>query len=412
MLFTQRTDSVEAINASIGNVSLPMHPALQKRMFDLSNNTSPFKEGVVKYTPTVGLEETNQAFKNIIAASGFDTTNLYTQITDGGSQAMELLLMGIGGEAGKNERPLLLLDAAYTNYSAIAQRLGRKTVSITRELNNDGTFSLPTTKEIKQAIIEHNPAALLVIPYDNPTGQYIDLEQFTSIAKICVQHNIWLVSDEAYRELHYTNKKTSSIWGIDTEVVPEIRGKRISIESASKVWNACGLRIGALVTDNEQFHTKAVAENTANLCSSAIGQYIFGALAHESVDALQEWFKTQRNYYQPLLATVSSELQQLLPGIIVSQPEASLYSVVDVKNIVSDDFDAADFISYCAREGKVTVDDHEMTLLVSPMSGFYAHGGPTNPGRTQMRISYVEPIEKIKAIPKVFAELLKAYIER
>ena len=71
--------------------------------------------------------------------------------------------------------------------------------------------------------------------------------------------------EEAYRELFYVKKRTSSIWGVTDREVSGIEGKRISIETASKVWNACGLRIGALVTDSPEFHYKSVAEATANL---------------------------------------------------------------------------------------------------------------------------------------------------
>ena len=83
--------------------------------------------------------------------------------------------------------------------------------------------------------------------------------------------------------------------------MPGITGRRISIETAVKVWNACGLRIGALVTDNEEFHARAVAENTASLCSNVIGQYIFGALADESHADLQAWYAKQREYYRAML---------------------------------------------------------------------------------------------------------------
>ena len=72
---------------------------------------------------------------------------------------------------------------------------------------------------------------------------------------------------------------------------------RISIESASKVWNACGLRIGGIITDNHEFHTKSISEYTANLCANNIGQYIFGALALESKSQIKKWYSNQNSYY-------------------------------------------------------------------------------------------------------------------
>ena len=135
--------------------------------------------------------------------------------------------------------------------------------------------------------------------------------------------------------------------------MPGITGRRISIESASKIWNACGLRTGALVTDNPNFHQQAVAENTANLCANVIGQYIFGALLHESKEQLQAWFQKQRDYYRQMANTVTSGLKREVPELIVSIPHASLYTVVDVRNIFGENFDATDFVMYCARQGAV-----------------------------------------------------------
>lgn len=411
--FSQRKDNVTAINTAIGNVSLPMHPAMQERMFNLNDDNSPFKNGVVKYSATVGMEETNKAFLNIIAASNFETNNLFSQVTDGGSQAMELIIIGTCGPAGINEKPLMLLDAAYTNYAAMAERLGRKTVSVSRKLQKDGNFAMPNFTKIEASIEKNNPGALVVIPYDNPTGQFIDLENMAKLAKLCVKHNIWLISDEAYRELHYTDKKTSSIWGVTEEMAPGITGRRISIESTSKVWNACGLRIGAIITDNEQYHQKSVAENTANLCSSVIGQYIFGSITHETHQDLQEWFVKQREYYYGMLEKLTLELKEKLPGVIVSSPEASIYSVVDVREIVPKNFDADNFVDYCSTKGSVKIGDENLTLLVSPMAGFYTvEENQPNPGKTQMRIAYVESPENMAKVPVLFTQLLKIYLNQ
>src|SRR3989338_795666 len=172
--FAKRTVKPEAINVAIGNVSLPMHPAMQERKSAPDAEDSPFKDGVMKYSPTVGFEETNKAFLNIIASSGFKTEKLYSQITVGGSQAMELLILGVCGPAGTREEPLLLIDPAYTNYKAMAERAGRATISIQRHLQENGKFTLPEIKGIEKIIREHKPGAMLVIPYDNPTGQFYD----------------------------------------------------------------------------------------------------------------------------------------------------------------------------------------------------------------------------------------------
>jgi len=410
--FLKRKDAVEAINVAIGNVSLPMHPAMVRRLADLQAEGSPFQTGAVRYTPTAGMEETREAFRHIIASSGFAAEGLHVQITDGGSQAMELVILGVCGDVGTVDKPLLIIDPTYTNYTAMAARLGRSAVSLQRSLQADGRFTLPDLSMIEGIVQEHRPGALLVIPYDNPTGQLYSRDQMLELAELCVRHNLWMISDEAYRELLYTGADTVSIWGITDREVPGIEGRRISVESSSKVWNACGLRIGALVTDNEEFHNRAVAEYTANLCPNAIGQYIFAALAGESREDLRRWYDRQRGYYRSLLVELTSQMQQLLPGIIVSSPDAAIYSVVDVRQIVPAGFDAMDFVLYCAREGAVDLEGKRRTLLVAPMSGFYDLPPGKNPGRTQMRIAYVEPPERMKLVPLLFKELLQGFLKQ
>lgn len=412
MKFAERKDKPEkVINVAIGNVSLPTNPAMQKRMFELNAPESPFANGVIRYSGSAGIEEAQNAFKNILKSEGFDTENLYVQITDGGSAGMELLILGVCGPAGSDERPLMMIDPAYTNYISFAERLGRKTVTIKRYLDENGKFNLPDMNEVEEMIKTHNPGALLVIPYDNPTGQYYTYDLLKDLARLCVKYNMWMVSDEAYRELYYRdNEELVSIWGLSDEDVPGIEGRRISIETASKVWNACGLRIGAVITDNEEFHRKSVAEYTANLCANVIGQYIFGALAHESKEDILAWCKKQRDYYKDLIVKFYNDIKELEPDLIVSSPDASIYSVIDVRNVVKPGFDSIDFALYCAGEGSVNIDGVETTLLVAPMKGFYdIENDEENPGRTQFRVSFVEPPEDMAKVPKLFVELLRQY---
>ncbi|MDC1038077.1 aminotransferase class I/II-fold pyridoxal phosphate-dependent enzyme [Candidatus Marinimicrobia bacterium] len=405
IIFSQRhdKDTIRVINLAIGNVSLPMHPAMQKRMNDLDKVG--FKDGVVKYTASVGTEEAQSAFLNIIASEDVDISNLNCLITDGGSQAMELMMLGVCGPS--SSRPLLLLDPAYTNYIEFAKRLSIPIVTGVREILDDGSFDLLNLEEIERIILDENPGGLLVIPADNPTGQFLNQNQLIDLARICVKNNIWIVSDEAYRQLVYTDDKSSSIWKITEDEVPGITGSRISIESSSKVWNACGLRIGGLVTDNNDFHTKSVSEYTANLCANAIGQNIFGALAHETHSQLNNWYKSQRDYYRDLIVPLKEKLLKEIPGLIVSKPEAAIYFVIDFREICNEDFDARDFIKYCASKGKVPINGKDYTLLLAPMNGFYSD--PIR-GKTQMRVAMVESRELIEKMPLVLSILYSNYL--
>lgn len=411
--FRDRTDNTEAINVAIGNVPLPMHPAMIKRMHHLDADGSPFRDGVVMYSPTAGTDECVDAFLNVIASSGLDTSMLYGHITDGGTQAMELMIAGVCGPAGTEERPLMLIDPAYTSYKTLCERLGRATCSVTRSLGEDGKFSLPAIAEIDAVVERHRPGAIVIIPFDNPTGQAYDRETMRQLGRIAVKHDLWVVSDEAYRELYYTGGPLTSIWALTDADVPGIEGRRIGIESSSKVWNACGLRIGALITDNEGFHRKAIAEHTVSLCSSAIGQYIFGAMAHEDHPTLRRWYDKQRAYYRGMLFGFASRMKQELPDVIVSSPDASIYSVIDVRKIVGKDFSAIDFIMWCASEGAVHIDGRSLTVLAAPMTGFYSiREGEPNPGRTQFRMAYVVSPDEMKLVPRIFARLLREYLDR
>lgn len=412
MKYEERKVKPEAvINVGIGNVSLPTNPAMQKRMFELGSPVSPFSKGVIRYSTTAGTEECQNAFKNILSCEGFDTSKLHVQVTDGGSAGMELLLVGVCGPAGTGEKPLMMIDPAYTNYISFAERIGRKTVTVKRHLSDYGKFTLPELDKIEETIKENNPGALLVIPYDNPTGQLYDYETMEALAKLCVKYNMWMISDEAYRELYYEpSKPLVSIWGLTDEKVPGIEGRRISIETASKVWNACGLRIGALITDSAEFNNRSVAEYTANLCANVIGQYIFGALAHETPKQITSWCTEIREYYKEQILKVYNGLKQQEPGLIVSSPDASIYSVIDVRNVVKPGFDAIEFVLYCASEGSVEIDGVQTTLLVAPMKGFYdIKAGEANPGSTQFRISFVETPDKMAKIPELFVKLLRQY---
>lgn len=416
--FAARQDDTKAINVAIGNVSLPMHPRMQQALTALGTPQGEFADGVVRYTQTVGTDACREAVRKIIRASlptdrKAEADKIFIQMTDGGSQAMELLILACCGPAGSDEKPLLIVDAAYTNYLAFAERLGRKVVSVRRYLTPDGRFPLPDEAALDEAFRKYQPGAVVIIPYDNPTGCLYRKDDLVKLARMCVKYNCWLISDEAYRELHYGDEETSSVWAITNAEVEGIEGRRVGIETASKVWNACGLRLGALVTDNQAFHTQCVAENTASLCPSALAQAVFASLGEESEADLLSWFAGQREYYGQMMEPFYQKMREALPEAYVSRPEASLYSVVDVAPMVDESFSALDFVMWCAREGRVDTPGGPKTVLTAPMEGFYDRvTNPENTGRTQFRFAFVESREVMAEIPELFGKLLRLYLER
>ena len=397
-------DQIKVINLAIGNVSLPMHPAMQSRLRALGASESPFEGGIVKYTPSAGTDECRDAFLNIIRSEGFESDYLNCVVTDGGSQAMELMMLGVCGP--NSSTPMLLLEPAYTNYIEFGKRLSIPIIAAKRTINDIGRFNELDFQKISNIIDTENPNGLVVIPGDNPTGQFLKQEMLVKLALICVEKDIWFISDEAYRQLYYGSAEVSSIWKDSEKQVPGIKGHRISIESSSKIWNACGLRIGALATDNREFHAKTVSEYTTNLCANAIGQYIFGALASIPTEKLHDWYNRQRDYYANIMFPLRRNIIEALPGLIVTHPEAAIYLVADFRNLVSVDFNVLDFIHFCAFEGSAEVEGILYTVLLAPMNGFYLDD---NIGRTQVRIAIVESPNLINKTPLVMAELFKMY---
>ena len=410
ILFQSRPDFsiVEVINLAIGNISLPMHPAMLSRLKNIGKPDSPFAEGVVQYTASEGTAECKTAILNSINAelSQNISNDINCVITDGGSQAMELMLLGVSGTSGG--KPIMVIDPLYTNYVEFAKRLSIAMVSLERNSNADGSFGDLDIIKIRNKIDENNPNGILIIPADNPTGLQMSQNLINDIAKICVEKDIWLVSDEAYRNIYFSGIGPSSIWQISNTDVPGIQGRRISIESVSKVWNACGLRIGALVTDNKIMYQKVRSEYTANLCANVIGQYVFGAVAQMSAVEITDWYSRQRAYYSKTIIRLIKGLKEQLPGIILSSPGAAIYIVLDFKNITPSDFNASKFIEFCSSNGKIRINSKYYTLLLSPMEGFY---NQKLKGEKQVRIALVEPESKMKMVPKILSRLLENYLK-
>ena len=409
ILFQSRPDfsSVKVINLAIGNINLPMHPSMLSRLKGIGEPDSPFAKGVVQYTASEGTAECKTAILNSINAelSISVSEDINCVITDGGSQAMELMLLGVAGTSGGE--PIMVIDPLYTNYVEFAKRLSIPMVSLNRNSNADGSFGDLDTVKVRKKISEDNPNGILIIPADNPTGLQMSQNKINEIAKICVEKDIWLVSDEAYRNIYFSGSGPSSIWQISNADVPGIQGRRISIESVSKVWNACGLRIGALVTDNKNMYQKVRSEYTANLCANAIGQYVFGAIAQMSYNEIIDWYSSQRAYYSKTIIRLINELKEALPGIILSTPGAAIYIVLDFKNITPSDFNASKFIDYCSLNGKVKINSRYYTLLLSPMRGFY---NQKSKGKKQARIALVEQESKMRMVPKILSRLLENYL--
>jgi len=419
ILFAQRqsqnkNENIKAINVAIGNVSLKAHPAMVDRF--LNPKDPDIINGIWRYTQTEGIEEANDAFKNIVKSflKPQCKPNLYTLVDTGGSHVMRLVILGVCGQPNSNQKPLLVLDPVYTNYVSIAEETGRSIIAVNRDLMPDGRFNDVDLDYLEGLIKTYEPGGMLIIPYDNPSGILTTQEQINEYAKLCMKYGMFLISDEAYRGLYYVDgiDYAPSIWNISEQDVKGIEsaGIRISLETLSKVFNACGLRMGALVTDNELFFEQARAANTTYLCPSVIDQYIAGALASLSAQDIQQWVKGLREHYAKILKNLYDNFKKLDPNIIVTQPQASIYSMIDVRNIVKSGFDMDDFVMYCATEGFVELNNEKFTLLVAPAKGFYKNQNIH--ANTQARIACVVSEAEMELVPFLFVELIKQYEQK
>lgn len=133
---------------------------------------------------------------------------------------MELLLLGV---SDANDRPVMLIDPAYANYLSFASRTSRKVVTLARTLSAEGRFLLPDKETIESFIQQNTPSAIVVIPYDNPTGQLYSYDDMKAVAALCVKYNMRMISDEAYRELYYGDGELVSIRKITDGEVPGIQ---------------------------------------------------------------------------------------------------------------------------------------------------------------------------------------------
>ncbi|MBS3158362.1 pyridoxal phosphate-dependent aminotransferase [Candidatus Woesearchaeota archaeon] len=410
----------KAINVAIGNVSLKTHPLMIQRY--LNPEDKDLRLGDWRYSETVGRDVCNETFINIVTSflpnEISQKLKLFAFTTDGSSTLMKTAMLGVCGDPGSNEKPLLVIDPIYTNYLSIAKETGRSIVSVRRTLQDNGKFTDVSVNEVEEAIKRHKPGALVIIPYDNPSGQLMRQEIINEYAKLCLKYKIFLISDEAYRGLYYTseslaaNPQAPTVWNMTDKEVPGIEEAkiRISLETMSKVFNACGLRMGALVTDNQYFQEQSVAFSTTYLCASVLDQHIVESLHSQTKAQLQSWVAQQRDYYGKIMKQMHADFNNLLPGIVVSLPESSIYSVVDVRKIAKSGFNAKDFVDYCANFGSAEIDGEKLTLLVAPMAGFYkTNTGEDNPGTTQMRIALVAPEKEMLLVPRLFAELFKQY---
>lgn len=301
-------------------------------------------------------------------------------ITCGGSEAVQIAFMACLDPGDE----IILTEPLYANYLGFAIPAGIKVRTITTKIE-DG-FALPAVEKFEELINERTKAILICNP-NNPTGSLYTPEEMNQIRDIVKKHDLLLFSDEVYREFVYTENpyiSAGSLEGIEQNVV--------ILDSVSKRYSECGVRIGALVTKNKEIRDTAIKFCQARVSPPLVGQIV----AEASVDTPEEYFREVYDEYVERRNCLINGLNDI-PGVFSPTPMGAFYTVA---KLPVDDSDK--FCSWCLE--KFSYENE--TVMMAPASGFYITPGA---GHNQVRIAYVLKKEDLERALIVLRKALEAY---
>ena len=301
-------------------------------------------------------------------------------ITCGGSEAVQIAFMACLDPGDE----IILTEPLYANYLGFAIPAGIKVRTITTKIE-DG-FALPAVEKFEELINERTKAILICNP-NNPTGSLYTPEEMTQIRDMVKKHDLLLFSNEVYREFVYTENpyiSAGSLEGIEQNVV--------ILDSVSKRYSECGVRIGALVTKNKEIRDTAIKFCQARVSPPLVGQIV----AEASVDTPEEYFRKVYDEYVERRNCLINGLNDI-PGVFSPTPMGAFYTVA---KLPVDDSDK--FCSWCLE--KFSYENE--TVMMAPASGFYITPGA---GHNQVRIAYVLKKEDLERALIVLRKALEAY---
>lgn len=301
-------------------------------------------------------------------------------ITCGGSEAVQIAFMACLDPGDE----IILTEPLYANYLGFAIPAGIKVRTITTKIE-DG-FALPAVEKFEELINERTKAILICNP-NNPTGSLYTPKEMTQIRDMVKKHDLLLFSDEVYREFVYTENpyiSAGSLEGIEQNVV--------ILDSVSKRYSECGVRIGALVTKNKEIRDTAIKFCQARVSPPLVGQIV----AEASVDTPEEYFREVYDEYVERRNCLINGLNDI-PGVFSPTPMGAFYTVA---KLPVDDSDK--FCSWCLE--KFSYENE--TVMMAPASGFYITPGA---GHNQVRIAYVLKKEDLERALIVLRKALEAY---
>ncbi len=338
------------------------------------------KLNLVEYPHSQGIESYRRGLAKYYQDININVDHTEINITTGGSEALQMALT----VTCNSDDEVIVMEPFYTNYSAFALLTDVKLVPITTTIE-DG-FALPSAEEFEKVITPKTKGIIICNP-GNPTGVLYNKETIVKIGEIAKQHGLFIYSDEVYREFCYTEEPHFSCMHLEG-----LEDNVILIDSVSKRYSLCGVRIGAIVSKNKKVMDAVLRYSQARLCSPAYGQIAAeGALA-----APQSYFDEVKAEYMSRRDVMIDALGKI-EGVKCPMPLGAFYVIVELP-IDDDERFAQWLLEEFSYEGQ--------TVMVAPASGFYATPGM---GKNQVRIAYVLNIEDIKCAMKCLEVALQTY---
>ncbi len=301
-------------------------------------------------------------------------------VTNGGSEAIMFAMQTCLNEGEE----VIIPEPFYANYNGFAKSTGIIVKPIHSVIKNG--FALPPMADFEKAITPKTKAIMICNP-SNPTGYLYSKEELETLRDIVLKHDLYLLSDEVYREFCYDGKTHYSAM-----CLKGIEENTILLDSISKRYSACGARIGFMISKNKEIMKAAMKFAQARLSPPTFGQ----VLGEAAIDTPKSYFDSVQKEYIARRNIVVESINKM-PGCFCPNPSGAFYAVAKLPIDDSDKF--------CQW---LLEDFHfeNQTVMLAPASGFYSTPGA---GKDEVRISYVLKLESLKGAMKCLEEALKVY---
>lgn len=335
---------------------------------------------VLEYSPSEGLLSLREKLADYYHRFNINVTANDIIVTTGGSEAVLFAFMACLDPGDE----IIIPEPAYANYMAFAISAGAKIVTVPSTI--DEGFALPPVADFEKLITPRTKGILICNP-NNPTGYLYTQKEMNQIRDIVKKYDLFLFSDEVYREFTYTGAPYISAFHL-----PGIEDQVVLIDSVSKRYSECGIRIGALITKNAELKKNVMKFCQARLSPPLLGQIV----AEASIDASQEYMLMTYNEYVERRKFLIDGLNRI-PGCYSPIPMGAFYTVV---SLPVDDADK--FCEWCLNEFEY----EGATVFMAPASGFYTTPGM---GKNEVRMAYVLNKDDLAQALKTLAKALEAY---